>query len=63
MPKQLNRDETRAKISRFIEDYYTQNDKKPAIRDIIAGTGISVLSVFRILREMEDDGTVKVDLS
>ena len=60
MPKQLNRDETRAKISRFIEDYYTRNDKKPAIRDIAAGTGISVSSVFRILHEMEDDGTVKV---
>ena len=62
MPKQLNRDETRAKISRFIEDYYTQNDKKPAIRDIAAGTGISVSSVFRILHEMEDDGTVKVEI-
>ena len=62
MPKQLNREETRAKISRFIEDYYTQNDKKPAIRDIAAGTGISVSSVFRILHEMEDDGTVKVEI-
>ena len=62
MPKQLNRDETRAKISRFIEDYYTQNDKKPAIRDIAARTGISVSSVFRILHEMEDDGTVKVEI-
>ena len=62
MPKHLDRDETREKISRFIEDYYTQNDKKPAIRDISAGTGISVSSVFRILHEMEDDGTVKVEI-
>lgn len=60
MPKQLNRDETRAKISRFIEDYYTQNDKKPAIRDIAAGTGISISSVFRILRDMDEDGTVQL---
>ncbi|MBQ3707631.1 MAG: repressor LexA [Clostridia bacterium] len=62
MPKHLDRDETREKISRFIEDYYTKNDKKPAIRDIAAGTGISVSSVFRILHEMEDDGTVKVEI-
>ena len=59
MPKHLDRDETREKISRFIEDYYTRNDKKPTIRDISAGTGISVSSVFRILHEMEDDGTIK----
>ena len=60
MPKRLDRTDTREKISRFIEEYYTRHDKKPVIRDISAGTGISVSSVFRILHEMEDDGTVKV---
>ena len=61
MPKQLNRDESKEKICRFIENYYTLHDKKPAIRDIAAGTGISASSVFRILKEMDDDGTVKVE--
>ena len=60
MPKQLDWDASKEKISRFIDDYYTRNDKKPAIRDIAAGTGISVSSVFRMLRDMDGDGTVQL---
>ena len=60
MPKHLDWVAAKEKISRFIDDYYTRHDKKPAIRDIAAGTGISVSSVFRILRDMDDDGTVQL---
>ena len=61
MAKRLNRDESKRTIIRFIDRYYTANDKKPTVREISAGTDISVSSVHRLLKEMDEEGMLRVE--
>jgi len=46
-------------IVRFIDDYYHKYFIIPSVREIAAGTGISVSTVHRCLRDMKENGELE----
>ncbi len=53
------RGEVKPTIIEYINDYYSQYNKIPSVRDIAAGTGISVSTVHRCLRDMKENGELE----
>lgn len=53
------RSEVKPTIIEYINDYYSQYNKIPSVRDIAAGTGISVSTVHRCLRDMKENGELE----
>ena len=47
------------KIRAFIDEYYLDHHKSPAVRDIAAGTGISKTAVQRYLTDMKAHGEIE----
>ena len=43
-------------ISDFINAFYYEHDKVPSVREIVEGTGISLSTVHRYLRDMQEKG-------
>jgi repressor LexA len=59
MPKKLDHQELKDSILSFINDFHASHDMFPTQREIAAGTGISLSTVHRLVKEMGDEGTVK----
>ena len=53
--------ERKATIMDFINEYYLANDRFPAEKDIVKGTGIPAGSVHRFLVEMRENGEICYD--
>ena len=53
--------ERKAVISRYIQEFYLENDRLPSERDIASGTGIPPASVHRFLVEMRESGEISFD--
>lgn len=53
--------ERKATIMDFINEYYLANDRFPAEKDIVKGTGIPAGSVHRFLVEMRENGEISYD--
>ena len=43
----------------YINEYYGANKAIPSVRDIAAGTGISISTVHRCLRDMKENGELE----
>ena len=43
----------------YINEYYGANNAIPSVRDIAAGTGISISTVHRCLRDMKENGELE----
>lgn len=54
-------EERKAIIAQFINDYFDENDRFPAERDIVNGTGIPAGSVHRFLVAMRESGEISYD--
>jgi len=53
------RNESKPIIVQFIDDYYHKYFEIPSVRDIAAGTGISVSTVHRCLSAMKENGELE----
>lgn len=53
------RNEARSAIVKFIDRYYSDCSAIPSVRDIASGTGISVSTVHRCLRDMKENGELE----
>ena len=53
------RSEVKPTIIEYINDYYSQFNKIPSVRDIASGTGISISTVHRSLRDMKENGELE----
>ena len=42
----------------YVNQYYAEQSKYPSVRDITAGTGISVSTVHRCLTDMKERGEI-----
>ena len=43
----------------YVNQYYAENSRYPSVRDIVAGTGISVSTVHRYLNDMKESGEIE----
>lgn len=53
------RSEAKSTIVDYINEYYGDYNAIPSVRDIAAGTGISVSTVHRCLRDMKENGELE----
>ena len=53
------RSEAKNTITEYINKYYSDNNAIPSVRDIAGGTGISVSTVHRCLRDMKENGELE----
>lgn len=53
------RSEAKSTIIDYINEYYGDYNAIPSVRDIAAGTGISVSTVHRCLRDMKENGELE----
>lgn len=53
------RNEAKSTIVDYINEYYSDYNVIPSVRDIAAGTGISVSTVHRCLRDMKENGELE----
>ena len=53
------RNESKPAIVQFINAYYSKNFEIPSVREIAAGTGISVSTVHRCLSAMKENGELE----
>lgn len=51
--------EAKSTIVDYIDSYYSDYNSIPSVRDIAAGTGISVSTVHRCLRDMKESGELE----
>lgn len=49
----------KARISNFIDEYYSNNNSVPSVREISLGTGISISTVHRYLCRMKNSGELE----
>ena len=53
------RNEAKSTIVEYIDQYYSDYRAIPSVRDIAAGTGISVSTVHRCLKDMKENGELE----
>ncbi|MBQ7940153.1 MAG: helix-turn-helix domain-containing protein [Clostridia bacterium] len=53
------RNEAKSTIVEYIDQYYSNYRAIPSVRDIAAGTGISVSTVHRCLKDMKENGELE----
>ena len=53
--------ETMDRIIAFVNDFYRDNRKSPSLRQIAAGTGVSHMTVKRMLNTMAESGLIDYD--
>lgn len=53
--------ETMDRIVSFVNDYYRDNHRSPSLRQIAAGTGVSHMTVKRMLNTMAESGLIDYD--
>ena len=53
------RNEAKFSIAKYINQYYNDYRAIPSVRDIAAGTGISVSTVHRCLKDMKENGKLE----
>lgn len=53
------RNEAKSTIVNYIDSYYSDYNVIPSVRDIAVGTGISVSTVHRCLRDMKENGDLE----
>lgn len=53
--------ESMARIIAFVNDFYRANRRSPSLRQISAGTGVSHMTVRRMLTTMAEDGLIDYD--
>ena len=53
------RNEAKSTIVEYIDQYYSNYRAIPSVRDISAGTGISVSTVHRCLKDMKENGELE----
>lgn len=53
--------ETLDRIIAFVNDFYRDNRKSPSLRQIAAGTGVSHMTVKRMLNTMAESGLIDYD--
>ena len=53
--------ETMDRIVSFVNDFYLDNHRSPSLRQIAAGTGVSHMTVRRMLNTMAENGQVDYD--
>ena len=53
------RNEVKSTIIEYIDSYYSDNKAIPSVRDIAVGTGISISTVHRCLRDMKESGELE----
>ena len=53
--------ETMDRIISFVNDYYRDNHRSPSLRQIAAGTGVSHMTVKRMLNTMAENGQIDYD--
>jgi len=58
MPKKLDHQELKNGILAFLNDFHASHDMYPTLREIAAGTGITLSTVHRLMKEMGDEGVV-----
>ena len=45
----------------YVNQYYAEHSRYPSVRDIAAGTGISLATVHRYLKDMKESGEIEYD--
>ena len=45
----------------YVNQYYAEHSRYPSVRDIAAGTGISLATVHRHLKDMKESGEIEYD--